>query len=56
LLQITGVLPDVNIEAALRRLVKSPRWTELNRRALARGRELARVARPDSSQEVCSEG
>jgi 2-oxoisovalerate ferredoxin oxidoreductase beta subunit len=44
LLQITGVLPDVNIDAALRRLVKNPRWVELDESALARGRELARVS------------
>jgi 2-oxoisovalerate ferredoxin oxidoreductase beta subunit len=42
LLEITGVLHDVNVDAALQRLVKNPRWTELNKRALARGRELAR--------------
>jgi len=42
LLEITGVLADVNIDAALRRLVKNPRWVELDRRALKRGRELAR--------------
>jgi hypothetical protein len=35
-------LQGVNIDAALQRLVKNPRWTELNKRALARGRELAR--------------
>ena len=45
LLEITGVLQDVNIDAALKRLVKNPRWTELNRRALERGRELARESR-----------
>jgi 2-oxoisovalerate ferredoxin oxidoreductase beta subunit len=42
LLEVTGVLPDVNIDAALRRLVKNPRWVELDRRALAWGRELGR--------------
>jgi len=42
LLEITGVLQDANINAALGRLVKNPRWTELNKRALARGRDLAR--------------
>ena len=44
LLEIAGVLQDVNVEAALQRLVKNPRWTELNKRALARGRELMREA------------
>jgi 2-oxoisovalerate ferredoxin oxidoreductase beta subunit len=49
LLEIAGVVRDVNIDAALRRLVKNPRWTELNKRALARGRELYK----ESCQEVC---
>jgi 2-oxoisovalerate ferredoxin oxidoreductase beta subunit len=47
LLEMTGVLLDVNIEAALKRLVKNPRWTELNRRALQRGRELMRESRQE---------
>jgi len=42
LLEIIGVLQDANVHAALGRLVKNPRWTELNKRALARGRELMR--------------
>lgn len=56
LLEVTGVLPDANIDAALKRLVKSPRWTELNKRALKRGRELAQESRADSCQGVCTEG
>jgi 2-oxoisovalerate ferredoxin oxidoreductase beta subunit len=44
LLEVTGVLQDVNVDAALQRLVRNPRWTELNRRALARGRELVKDA------------
>ena len=40
LLEIAGVLPQVSIGDALRRLVKNPRWVELDERALARGREL----------------
>jgi 2-oxoisovalerate ferredoxin oxidoreductase beta subunit len=40
LLEITGVLPQASVDAALRRLVKNPRWVEVNERALARGREL----------------
>lgn len=40
LLEITGVLPQVSIDAALRRLVKNPRWVELDEKAMARGREL----------------
>jgi 2-oxoisovalerate ferredoxin oxidoreductase beta subunit len=51
LLEISGVVQEVNIDAALRRLVKSPRWMELNRRALARGRELYR----ESRKELCHE-
>ncbi len=49
LLEITGVLRDLNIDAALRRLVKNPRWMELNKRALARGRELYK----ESCHEMC---
>jgi Pyruvate/2-oxoacid:ferredoxin oxidoreductase gamma subunit len=49
LLEISGVVHEVNIDAALRRLVKSPRWMELNGRALARGRELYR----ESCREAC---
>jgi 2-oxoisovalerate ferredoxin oxidoreductase beta subunit len=45
LLEITGVLQEVNIDAALKQLVKNPRWTELNKRALAKGRELLRESR-----------
>jgi 2-oxoisovalerate ferredoxin oxidoreductase beta subunit len=44
LLQIADVLPEVNVEAALRRLVKNPRWVEVDLRALARGRDEARGA------------
>ena len=42
LLEIAGVLPDASVDAALRRLVRNPRWIELDGRALARGRELYR--------------
>jgi 2-oxoisovalerate ferredoxin oxidoreductase beta subunit len=45
LLEITGVLQDVHINAALQRLVKNPRFAELNQRAIQRGRELARASR-----------
>jgi 2-oxoisovalerate ferredoxin oxidoreductase beta subunit len=40
LLEIAAVLPQASIDAALRRLVKNPRWVALDERALARGREL----------------
>jgi len=52
LLEITKVLPDVSIAAALRRLVKHARWVELDERALTRGRELYK----ESRAEVCHAG
>ncbi len=45
LLEITGVLPQASIDHALARLVKNPRWVELDQRALARGRELYQGSR-----------
>jgi len=42
LLEITGVLPQASVDAALHRLVKHTRWLEIDERALARGRELYR--------------
>jgi 2-oxoisovalerate ferredoxin oxidoreductase beta subunit len=42
LLEITGVFPQVSVDAALHRLVKNARWLEIDERALARGRELYR--------------
>jgi len=51
LLEITGVLPQANIDAALHRLVKHSKWLELDERALARGRELYR----ESMQELAYE-
>jgi 2-oxoisovalerate ferredoxin oxidoreductase beta subunit len=41
-LEIAGALPEASIAAALRRLIKNPRWVELDERAMARGRELFR--------------
>jgi 2-oxoisovalerate ferredoxin oxidoreductase beta subunit len=49
LLEITKAVEDVNIDAALRRLVKNPRWMELNKRALTKGKELYR----ESCRKVC---
>jgi len=48
LLEITDVLPQADIDAALHRLVKHPNWRVLDERALARGREIYRnsVAEP----------
>ena len=43
LLEISSVLPQASIDAALRSLVKSAKWYELDERALARGRELYRA-------------
>ena len=42
LLEIAGALPQASIDAALRRLVKNPKWVKLDERALAKGRELYR--------------
>jgi 2-oxoisovalerate ferredoxin oxidoreductase beta subunit len=44
LLEITSVLPQSSIHAALRKLVKHNKWIELDERALARGRQLFREA------------
>jgi Pyruvate/2-oxoacid:ferredoxin oxidoreductase gamma subunit len=43
-LEMAGVLPQASIDAALRRLIKNPRWVELDERAVARGRELFKTA------------
>jgi Pyruvate/2-oxoacid:ferredoxin oxidoreductase gamma subunit len=53
LLENTGILRDANIDAAFKRLVKSPRWMELNGRALACGRKLYQEAGQGACQEVC---
>jgi 2-oxoisovalerate ferredoxin oxidoreductase beta subunit len=42
LLEIAGGLPQSSIDAALRRLVKSDRWYQLDQLALSRGRALCR--------------
>jgi 2-oxoisovalerate ferredoxin oxidoreductase beta subunit len=52
LLEISGVLPQASIDAALRRLVKHAKWIDLDERALARGRELALHALKDALTEV----
>ena len=51
LLELSGALPQASIDAALRRLVKNPRWRELDERALARGRELFRESLEGVSHE-----
>jgi 2-oxoisovalerate ferredoxin oxidoreductase beta subunit len=49
LLEISGALPQGSVDAALRRLVKSSRWVELDERALAKGRELCRESVRDAA-------
>jgi 2-oxoisovalerate ferredoxin oxidoreductase beta subunit len=44
LLEIAGVLSQASVDAALGRLIKNPRWVELDQLALARGRELCKVS------------
>lgn len=50
MLEIADALPQASIDAALRRLVKSERWYQLDERALARGRELFRQSRNPSAK------
>jgi Pyruvate/2-oxoacid:ferredoxin oxidoreductase gamma subunit len=40
LLEIANALPQASIDAALRRMVKNPKWVALDERALERGRAL----------------
>ena len=40
LLEIANVLPQASIAAALRRLVKNPKWVQLDERAMALGRKI----------------
>jgi Pyruvate/2-oxoacid:ferredoxin oxidoreductase gamma subunit len=42
LLEITDALSQANVDAGLKRLVKSQRWYEMDERAMARGRALYR--------------
>jgi len=51
-LEIADVLPQASIDAALRLMVKNPRWVELDERALARGRELLKEAEKGALAEV----
>jgi len=52
LLEIAGVLPEASVDAALRRLVKNPRWVALDERALQRGRDVYK----ESMEEVVHAG
>jgi Pyruvate/2-oxoacid:ferredoxin oxidoreductase gamma subunit len=56
LLEISGVLRNENIDAALRRMVKNPRWMDLNKRALARGGMLYKESCQEACREVCHAG
>jgi 2-oxoisovalerate ferredoxin oxidoreductase beta subunit len=49
LLEIAEKLPQASVYAALKRLVKNPKWVELDERALDRGRALAREACMEAS-------
>jgi len=51
LLEITGALPQASIDAALRTLVKNPRWYQLDERALAKGRQLYKESRKEVLHE-----
>jgi Pyruvate/2-oxoacid:ferredoxin oxidoreductase gamma subunit len=42
LLEASDALPQSTVDAALRRLVKNPRWLALDERALDRGRAILR--------------
>jgi hypothetical protein len=42
------VLPEASVCAAVRRLVKSPKWVELDERALALGRTVYRESLADA--------
>jgi 2-oxoisovalerate ferredoxin oxidoreductase beta subunit len=48
LLACTNALPQVSVDAALRRLVKHRRWMELDERALERGRAIYAQSRKDT--------
>jgi Pyruvate/2-oxoacid:ferredoxin oxidoreductase gamma subunit len=56
LLEISEALPQTSIDSALRRLVKSERWYQLDERALARGRALYRESRNHPSDQDLSPG
>lgn len=51
LLEATGILTQESVDEALRRLVKSAKWVELDDRAIARGRELLRESLDEVSHE-----
>ncbi|MGB6827419.1 MAG: 2-oxoacid:acceptor oxidoreductase family protein [Terracidiphilus sp.] len=55
LLEKANVLPQVSVEAALRRLVKSSRWVALDLKAIARGREMMKESLKQTPKETLVE-
>jgi Pyruvate/2-oxoacid:ferredoxin oxidoreductase gamma subunit len=53
LLEAADALPQSTVDAALRRLVKNPRWFTLDQRALARGREILCAWLPEVTDALC---
>jgi len=51
LLEIANHLPQPSIDAALLRLVRNPKWLDLDARALARGRQLYRESQREMIHE-----
>ena len=49
LLEATGMLTEEQVTAALHKLVKSPRWIEIDLAAMARGRQAVSELRPSGS-------
>jgi 2-oxoisovalerate ferredoxin oxidoreductase beta subunit len=49
LLEMTGALPQVHVDAALRHLVKNARWLSLDKSALQHGRSIYRQSRQEVS-------
>jgi 2-oxoisovalerate ferredoxin oxidoreductase beta subunit len=55
LLETANALPQASVEAALRTLVKSSRWVELDLKAIARGRELMKESLKETPKETLVE-
>lgn len=53
LLEITGALPQADVDAALRRLVRNARWLALDERALDRGRALYKQSSESLVPSLC---
>jgi 2-oxoisovalerate ferredoxin oxidoreductase beta subunit len=52
LLEATNVLPEASIAAALRHMVKNPKWVEVNERALQLGRNLLKESLAQSTLQT----